>query len=166
MVDQKVNTDPSFPVGPPHPTQGDEMTQAPEQLKGQVESLAEDIDDYLDENPVADVNNSVTDLDDIIKGAENRRSDYRSKHKDLAQAITKEEYEDEYMKEYDLRLSAIKKYILAAKEERKNLRNNEDMAKVAIDNAKERKLKFLVSEAKKAMLRLESVYVKTIDPLK
>ena len=159
---ENVSNPADLAVVPNQFTSHNKMSDQLDQLKAQVESLGEDIDDFLDENPVSNIFSSIPDLDDAIKGVENHRSFYRSKHKELAQACTKEEYDDLYVKEYNLRLEAIKKYILAAKEQRKILRDEEDIARVAEDNAKNRKLKFLVSEVKKAMDRMETVFVQTI----
>ncbi len=125
--------------------------------------MADDIDDYVDENPVAEISSSIEDLDAAIKGAENFRSIYRTKHKELAKLCADQEYKDEFSTEYELRIETIKKYIVSAKENRKLLRNDEDMARVAVDNTKVRKLKFLVSEVKNAMSRLETVFESSLS---
>ena len=96
----------------------EKMAEALESLKVQAEVLAADIDDYVDENPIAEIRRSVEDLDAAVRGAETVRSAYRAKHKELARLCPDQVYKDEFSLDYDERIEIIKKYIMSAKEQR------------------------------------------------
>ena len=53
------------------------------QLIGQAESISEDIDCFIEENPPVDFGNYVEDLDKIINRIEDMRSSFRGKHKEI-----------------------------------------------------------------------------------
>ena len=130
-----------------------------DELKTQIESLVDDIDDFLSENPCVDFKNSIFDLDSAIKNIEDLRSTFRCKHKQLEKTYADNtEYVNEYGVAYQNKIDELKNYILNAKTYRKDLRSNEDKAKLAENNVKERKLIFLNNEVKLAMDRLEKIF--------
>lgn len=56
------------------------------QLSTEESTISEDINDFIDENPIEISCDSIEDIDEIISKTEKIRSYYRSKHKEL-QAI-------------------------------------------------------------------------------
>ena len=88
------------------------------QLSIQEATVADDIDDFLEENPVEDARNSLEDLDAIIKRTEELRSEYRWKHKELLTYL-KDAYAEKYGKEYAARIDRMKNRIMFAKNQRK-----------------------------------------------
>ena len=85
----------------------------------QEDALSDDIDDFLDENPVDDISDSIKDLEMAIEKAEMLRSVFRAKHKEL-RALMHERYGESIglkskelplMKDYKLKLKGCKKSI-------------------------------------------------------
>ena len=53
-------------------------------LRLQLEALSDDIDDFIEENSIHDIDRSLSDLDFVIKRMEEMRSLYRSRYKEIS----------------------------------------------------------------------------------
>ncbi len=102
-----------------------------EQSKINEASVAEDIDDFMEENPLDDIASSIPDLDDAIRGIESLRSAYRNKHKEVVNGVGENNYDNESKEAFQRRVDEIKKYILYAKDLRKKLREGEGRSREA-----------------------------------
>ena len=121
-------------------------------------SIADDIDDFIDENPLDDIKSSIPDLDTAINSVENLRSLYRNKHKESVDHVGTGNYNQEEENKFKTRLDVMKKYILSARASRKLLRKCEGDAKTEIEEQKKRKLKFLGDEIARSMTDLETKF--------
>ena len=63
-------------------------------LKSQVEAMVDDIEDFLDENPVKEIGNVVEDYDLVLTKIEELRSLYRQKISQSKPMIGDVEYTD------------------------------------------------------------------------
>ena len=129
-----------------------------DQIKIQEESMADDIDDFMDENPLDDISSSILDLDNAIKGIESLRSIYRNKHKEIVNGVGEDNYEQKLKDEFQSRIDYMKKYILTAKSYRKTLRMGEEKVKTEGVQLKKQKLKFLGEEVSRSMKDLEDKF--------
>ena len=143
-------------------TQADAVETMGDNLAIQEASIGEDIDDFIEENPLEDIGSSVSDLDGAINNIENLRSAYRNKHKEVVNAVGADQYSADDETKFQTRLTAIKKYILGAKAGRKLLRDGEDGVKAEAEQQKKRKLKFLGDEATRLMTDLEAKFTKEL----
>ena len=65
-------------------------------LEDQESSIGDDIDDFIEENPLDDIKDSISDLYLAYSGLENLCSGYRNKHKEVVtSAGGKENYDNE-----------------------------------------------------------------------
>ena len=83
------------------------VSQNEELLLIQVDSLLDDMDDFLDENSLEYISQSIKDLDLAINKAEKLRLIFRGKHTELC-AMMKERYEDVHRQRFDEKLLLIK----------------------------------------------------------
>ena len=75
-------------------------------------NLADEIDDFMDENDMECIRHDVQEAEKYINKLEQLRQEYRSLHKELSQYIQIDEQDDEA---YSLRLQSMKKYIIDVK---------------------------------------------------
>ena len=80
------------------------------QLISSVMSLSMDIDDFIEENPVKDIDNSIGDMDFIIEKIELLRSTFRTRHKELELYIG-EAYKEKFAFDYYKTIDNLKIYI-------------------------------------------------------
>ena len=142
-------------------------------LQSKVVSTQEDIEDYLDETPVEFLI-VANDVDDCINKIEKQRTLYRNLNKDLGKYIDTEDPDNDHYKLYQYIMSKIKKHILAAKEQklkirqnesaefvdernRRGLRENEEVAK------RTRSAKFLIDEVDRMLNELMKEFEKDND---
>ena len=121
-------------------------------------AIAEDIDDFMEENIVKEIGNNVNDHDLICRQIEESRTTYRTKHNKLKSSVEAQEYKLKYEKAYLERIESIKTYIKAVKAQRKNLRDGEDMKAQDVSKAKADKFKFIEKEIRDSITRLENVF--------
>ena len=130
-----------------------------EQLITQEATLYEDINDYLEENPVEDISESLKDLDVAISKVDNLRSTYRGKHNDL-RAVMSERYDKHFGKSYEDNMFRIKKYILHAKNDRRQIRESEILEK---RETKGKSFTFLLNEGNRLIFDLESTMIRSLE---
>ena len=129
-------------------------------LKFQLRSLMEDIDDFIEENPVKAIEDCVTDLDAAIKRAEELRSMYRNLFKEIEAQLQDDEEED-----YLDRLLTIKSYILNAKECKRLCRMKDMSGKRIEDKRRSEVFTFIVDDVERLMSELEGECVVDITNL-
>ena len=90
----------------------------------QQESLAREIDDLLDENPVDEFSESIKDVDAMLERLENLRKKYRQLNLEMISEAPPEASTDSMNKVTSIRMEAIKTY-KSAKQFRKSIRDRE-----------------------------------------
>ena len=122
------------------------------------QTIADDIDDYIEENPsdFADID----EVDEIIKKMEEYRTSYRSCHNELKQQAC-DFYEEMFEKDYTVRLRAIKSYILLAKNTKKKLKADETALEVVDKSSKRRSCNFLITEINSLLIQLKNEFGKS-----
>ena len=85
-----------------------------EKLSLQIQSMADDIDDFIEENPIDEIEDSMSDLDLVIRRIEEMRSQYRSKQRE--HTVLQPGAGD---KDFNDRLVSMKNYIRLGKEQAK-----------------------------------------------
>ena len=130
-------------------------------LKVEFNTVTEDLEDFFDENPVADISKTVEDHDLINKEVEQLRSMYRGKHNQLKPLLAAPEYEQEIKPKYDINITKLKNYIKTLKENRRTLRKGEEDASNAKSSVMDRKFHFLNTEITQKITRLENMF--TLD---
>ena len=82
----------------------------------QVDALAADISDFIDENPIADIRSSMSELAFVTKRIEDLRSQYRCLHIQIMR------YNSDFDKtSYEAQMTMVKKYVKSANNEKKRL---------------------------------------------
>ena len=94
------------------------MTHLPT-LKVAQKALGQDIDDFLDENPVAECS-TISEVEVSVGKVEEYRGLYRRKHGEY-KTVAGEDYEESEGREFDDRLASMKAYILAGKKVKKGM---------------------------------------------
>ena len=117
--------------------------------------LNEDITDYIEENPVEEISESVKDLDVAISKAEDFRSFYTGKHNEL-RAVMSDRYDGQFGRSYEEKMLKIKNYILYAKKNRRHIRESEMLEKKEEKETKGRSFLFLLKDGKRLVADLES----------
>ena len=140
------------------PEVADQFLDIRNMAQNQETSLAADIDDFVGENPLPDISQSICDLDDVVRAVESLRSAYRNKHNEVVNAVGVENISQEDKKSYDDRISMIKDYILEAKKYRKAIRDVEVKVKSDAENLMKQKLTFLSEEVDRLMTVLENKF--------
>ena len=97
-----------------------------EQLDIDSWTVREDIDDFLEENAIAEIGTNIQDFDNIAKRAEELRTQFRSVHNKL-KSLVGQAYQEEYGTAANEKLTEIKDFIKELKKARKNLRENESV---------------------------------------
>ena len=126
----------------------DEANRKFNQMISHVDSLSEDIDDFIDENPVRELGNLLEDIDLVISKVEKMRSDFRTVHKELRMNYGEKRYRSTFEGYYKQKLDQIKLFICEVRYKRKSIRAVEDKVRVSQHKAHERKLEFVRSEIK------------------
>ncbi len=118
----------------------DQFLEVRNMAQNQETSLAADIDDFIGENPLTDISQSILDLDDVVRAVESLRSAYRNKHSEVVTAVGAENISEVDKNLYDDRITKIKNYILDAKTYRKAVRDVEVKVKSDAVNLVKQKL--------------------------
>ena len=119
-------------------------------------TIAEDIEDYIDENEV-DVSTCIAEIDVKINKMEEFRTSYRKKHKEL-KLILGSKYEDLYSGNYDRKLSSVKEYIKRANHFKKEMIERKSNADSKIQASKVRSKTFLYEETEKTIRDLNGKF--------
>ena len=127
-------------------------------------TLAEDINDFLEENPVIEIGICAEDYDQIQRRIEDLRSQYRGKHMYLKKTL-KEAYKDQYEEAYT-GTTNFKRYIKYSKSRRKMLCNAVDVEVQSSVDIRETKFNFLEGEVTSAIKTFTSAFTVTSDAWK
>ena len=130
-------------------------------LTGQAEALAEDITDFIDENP-SDILSSIEDIDSVIKRIEERRSRYRVNQREL-QLLLGNDYSADMRSSYNETLASVKAYIKDVQVKRRALREGEDSVKSNAMLVKDEKLVFLRKEITRIMIEVENAFIEDVS---
>ena len=101
----------------------------------------------------------MLDLNMAISKVEDLRSIYRGKHNDF-RAVMGERYDERFGKSYEHNMYRIKKYILYAKKDRRQIRESEILEK---KETKGKYFPFLLNEGKRLVLDLESTLSRSLE---
>ncbi len=133
-----------------------------DRLVSQVDSLSDDIHDFIDETPPQEISSSIEDLDKAIARIEDLRSAFRTKQKEL-QTQCWEHQKDSVQKSGEYVLNRIKTYITEAKARRKSIRDEEGAHKVNMLVKKSNKVTFINEEVRRIITDLNKVFICEID---
>ena len=135
----------------------DIMAVSPEILAEEL-TLAEDIDDFQEENEVKEIGKNVGDHDLICRQIEELRTAYRTKHNQMKSSLDPDEYKEKYEAAYKGRIEKIKQFIKAVKAQRQSLRQGEDRKAENESEAKATKFMFIEKEIRESITRLDSIF--------
>ena len=137
------------PVDNQHHRSPTEVTMsASKQLLIEVNTIFEDINDFLEENVINEIGSNIGDHDEMCRKVEELRTSYRGKHNQLRASMDLEEYQDKYEADYNECMQSIKQYIKCLKAQRRNLRDDEDEKLKDESQAKTIKFNFFEQEIK------------------
>ena len=128
------------------------------QLISQVDSLSEDIYDFIDENPFNEIGKSFEDIDTVITKMEKMRSDFRLAHKELRMSFGERRYSESFEGYYKQKLNDIKVFLNEVRYRRKSLRDVEDRAKDSQYKTHKLKLQFLRNEIIRIITHLSNKF--------
>ena len=74
------------------------------------------MDDFLDENSLEDISESIKDFDMTINKAEKLQSVFRGKHKELCAMMKERRYEEVHRQRFNEKLLLIKGYVVNTEE--------------------------------------------------
>ena len=135
--------------------QGDRLVN---QLMSTATSIADDIEDYIEEHPSNDVGNSIDDIDKVLGKMEELRSAFRGKHNELKVQCGPHRYPPNLEGSRETTLARIKSYLTEVRARRKLLRDGEETAKTTSMVAKREKLKFMIAEVIRTTTGLKNVF--------
>ena len=130
-------------------------------LKIDESTIAEDVDDFIDENEI-DQSSTLEQIDAKIDKMEQLRTSYRRLHNEL-KTLLQESYGEQYRNGYEYKLQMMKSYIKNANavkqmSEMKSKADGKQKAKFRSDI-------FLVQEVKTSMAYLEEVFGADLDEM-
>ena len=126
-------------------------------------TLAEDINDIIDENPLKDIDISE-EIKCVIDKLEQNRTQYRNLHIQLKLQMG-ENYEKLYQREYDCTLNNIKQYIKEGKCKQRSLTQIVVAEKRNEIIAKQKSIEFSINETKRRIKKLKASFEKTLENL-
>ena len=129
-----------------------ELDNTSQKLYIQIQSLADDIDDFIEENSIEEIEDSMSDLDLVIKRIEEMRSQYRAKHKELSALDPR--YGDN--QDYTDRLLLMKKYMFTGKDARQRVRRMEESGKQDEKEVKRAAFSFIIDDARRMIVNLKA----------
>jgi len=133
----------------------DEKTSALRIQIIQQESLAHEIDDFLDENPVNEFSDSIKDVDTVLEQLKSLRNKYRQLNLTVISETPPDDSTDNINKVTSLRLEAIKSYIKSANHFRKSICDQEIHEKSTQKELMRRSLEFELSNTLKFVKEIE-----------
>lgn len=126
-------------------------------LKIEELTIVEDIEDFIDENNITEIRNSIEDIDEAVQKMEQFRTKLRCKHKEL-QAMIGDEYEKSYTSKFLEQIANIKLYITEAKNAKRSLRNKEHWREKEMQEIKVRKFNFTINDVRSVLHNLETEF--------
>ena len=118
-------------------------------------TIYDDMNDFIDENSIEDIQESFEDLDNIINKTEKFRTIYRSKHKEL-QAYLGEDCYNQYASTFMAQLAKLKQFITDAKNAKRNLRSQRDQKLNDEKEANNKAMDFTINNVLSVMDNLEA----------
>ena len=140
------------------------MSEHSRKIIQQQSTLADDIDDFIEENPLQLIWSSIEDIDDCVERVEKLRTTYRNLHKGLKDDLG-DSYEEKFSKVYERRIADIKIYFKEAKSKRAELRVKELGKKDIEENTKSRSIEFLVEEIYRTVSELEREFSENLTEI-
>ena len=132
-------------------------------LKIDESTLAEDVDDFIDENEI-DQSSTLEEIDVKINRMEQLRTSYRRLHNEL-KTLLQESYGDQYGSSYECKLQMIKSFIKNANAVKKDKSEMKSKADVKQKSSKLRSDIFLAQEVKTSMTHLKEVFGVDLDEM-
>ena len=132
-------------------------------LKVDESTLAEDVDDFIDENEI-DQSSTLEEIDVKINRMEQLRTSYRRLHNEL-KTLLQESYGDQYGSSYECKLQMIKSFIKNANAVKKDKSEMKSKADVKQKSSKLRSDIFLAQEVKTSMTHLKEVFGVDLDEM-
>ena len=124
-------------------------------------SLADDITDFIEENSIENVGDSIEDIDFNVKRVEELRSTYRIIQKEIAVRIEEEKFEQHQKSSVTL-FNSIKEYIIAAKKHRRTIKERHaSVNQIEIQNKiinEKQKYRFIADEIIRNINDLEKAF--------
>ena len=127
---------------------------AREQLDVEQLTVSEDIDDFLEENEIEDID--TEEFEQVGKRAEELRTLYRTVHNKLKTLLGAQVYADEYQAAATEKLDAIKQYIKGLKKARKDYNEN---VNTKDNDSKSNKFEFLKKEFETMAAGVEKQFI-------
>ena len=127
--------------------------------------MTDDINDFIVENDVSDMEHCIDDVDSAIHRMEDFRSTFREKHRELQTIMQNDDYKTEFSSEPENMVEKMKLYILHMKKIRKKVRTQGNADKLEEDEAKNKYFCFLYVEMGEQISHLESEVNKSPDAL-
>ena len=134
------------------------------QLASQVDALADDIYDHIDEHPTTGVALSIRDMDAMISKCEELRSVFRAKHRELERYLGSS-YDNDFRPNRDAAIGAIKQYIVQVMDKRNNNMIDEEQVRNETNIAKAKQIKFLNTETTRRIAGLELVFIEELSDI-
>ena len=132
-------------------------------LRPLVEAAAGEIEDFIDENAIADLGNDLDDFDHANRKIEDLRTLYRQRTSQLKVLMGNEQYEPEYADQVKETLDSVKTYIKDLKQARGVIRDKKSKGVSSIQNEK---FTFLVSEVTEMIKRFSKKFLTDDDDWK
>ena len=135
------------------------MAETADQLAIQESTISDDIDDYVSENPIEDDASSYMDmyeLEKLVTRAEELRTSFRMKHKELLHEMGQEPYAQKYGVQRDEKIKLLKDYIMKVKAACKTIKSK---ARAVDDGKKSREadaFRFLFDDIARSIVDLET----------
>ena len=131
----------------------DQEDQVMDTLLLDIETLFDDINDFIEENPVVPNVLTLQEIDDQVNKLETLRSLYRRKHKELQKAC--ENYEVTHGSQFKSMMISIKDYIQKGNDVKHKFRMK-DFVMIQENQHKEKnQIKFLLDEINRVLLEIE-----------
>ena len=119
-------------------------------------ALADEIKDFIEENPVCDLKNRPVQVNQNLTKIEELRNLYRRKHKELEVLV--EGYDEQFAKIFESKLVDVKTYILELKNIQKSVKTKELEVEKVTEKSKKRSGEFLSGEIERSLKNLSSIF--------
>ena len=134
-----------------------------DQLISSANTLAEDIEDFLDEHKLEDLGGRVQDYDLANNKIEELRTQYRNVHYRLKTNLGEDPYNAQYETPYKATLVRIKEYIRSLVKARQGVIQTEDLSKKNTQEVKSEKFRYLKKQFLTVVGELEEVFIPKDD---
>ena len=137
--------------------EGDNMDkQRIDAIRVELSTIADDIEDFIDENEI-DENSATAEVDCKISKIEELRTSYRKLHNEL-KILSEASYEELYGRDKERQLSLMKDYIKKGNNLKKYAAAKKSEADIKVNISKARSEMFLVQEVKTSISYLQEIF--------